>query len=556
MRLFSIVQRTEWWSDETAILPTLQCPYFCATPRFTNSSRYDFRCSEQRSSAGAQLTNWIWIMFQDSSFYWEGKMIIGVPKEIKEMENRVGASCRSQWVDPNGNQCLLKQEPSWKRFCRWGLSWCRATITDNVREYGVLKWFIRWKNRLRWIRILRSDLMLFTYLHLAAEGPLTKALVDNKVNSVAYETVQLEDGSLPPDSDEWSRRPNGGSGWSTFLEKPQGGQGVLLGGVPGYIQRGGYHRWWVVGINSAKMAVGMGARVTILDVSAERMRHLDDVFNGRVELIMSNSYNIAEAVESADLLIGGAIPGAKAPHLVTEAMVKTMKPGSVIVDVAIDQGDYWNHRSRDLSQRSCLRKAWVVIIRLETCREQSLEHRPLHWPMSLCHMHLLWQARLRGCLSWWQGPRTCVNTMDGNVTCEGVASSLGYSYSFDNLIWLFGEDSFFLLPPKSLFSISFFGGWLIQLLSFRLIRILPEQINHSNSILQEHHLSSVEQLIEKARIAQQVYENYDRGCRWSRDGGCLGFDWTAEIENCHKWQWKRRVWGKSRIKFSRMKEKL
>ena len=95
----------------------------------------------------------------------------------------------------------------------------------------------------------------------------------------------------------------------------------------------------VVGINSAKMAVGMGARVTILDVSAERMRYLDDVFNGRVELIMSNSYNIAESVESADLLIGGVlIPGAKAPHLVTETMVKTMKPGSVIVDVAIDQG--------------------------------------------------------------------------------------------------------------------------------------------------------------------------------------------------------------------------
>jgi len=118
-----------------------------------------------------------------------------------------------------------------------------------------------------------------------------------------------------------------------FLEKPQGGQGVLLGGVPGVepaevvIIGGG-----VVGINSAKMAVGMGAKVTILDVSADRMRYLDDVFNGRVQLVMSNSYNIARAVESADLLVGGVlIPGTKAPHLVTEAMVKTMKQGSVIV---------------------------------------------------------------------------------------------------------------------------------------------------------------------------------------------------------------------------------
>ena len=271
-------------------------------------------------------------------------MIIGVPKEIKKMENRVGATPAGvNELTRNGNQVLVEAGAgAGSGFADEAYRDAGATITDNVREVWGAEMVYKVKEPLEdEYGYFRSDLILFTYLHLAAEGPLTKALVDNKVNSVAYETVQLEDGSLPlltPMSEVAGRMAV--QVGARFLEKPQGGQGVLLGGVPGVhpamvvIIGGG-----VVGINSAKMAVGMGARVTILDVSAERMRYLDDVFNGRVELIMSNSYNIAEAVESADLLIGGVlIPGAKAPHLVTEAMVKTMKTGSVIVDVAIDQG--------------------------------------------------------------------------------------------------------------------------------------------------------------------------------------------------------------------------
>ena len=260
------------------------------------------------------------------------------------MENRVGATPAGvNELARRGNQVLVEAGAgTGSGFSDEAYRDAGAKITGNVKEVWDAEMVYKVKEPLSdEFGYFRSDLLLFTYLHLAAEGPLTKALVENKVSGVAYETVQMDDGSLPlltPMSEVAGRMAV--QVGARFLEKPQGGQGVLLGGVPGVhpatvvIIGGG-----VVGINSAKMAVGMGARVTILDISADRLRYLDDVFQGRAELIMSNSYNIAEAVKSADLLVGGVlIPGAKAPHLVTESMVKTMKPGSVIVDVAIDQG--------------------------------------------------------------------------------------------------------------------------------------------------------------------------------------------------------------------------
>ncbi|MEW6244685.1 MAG: alanine dehydrogenase [Bacillota bacterium] len=183
--------------------------------------------------------------------------------------------------------------------------------------------------------------ILFTYLHLAPEPELTRVLMEKKVTAIAYETVQLPDRSLPlltPMSEVAGRMAT--QIGAHFLEKAYGGAGVLLAGVPGVMPAevviigGG-----TVGTNAAKIACGMGARVTVFDISAERLRYLDDIFGGRVQTVMSNPYSIAEAVKKADLLIGAVlIPGARAPHLVTEEMVKTMKPGSVIVDVAIDQG--------------------------------------------------------------------------------------------------------------------------------------------------------------------------------------------------------------------------
>lgn len=182
--------------------------------------------------------------------------------------------------------------------------------------------------------------MLFTYLHLAADPELTRALKESGVIAIAYETVQVGR-TLPllTPMSEVAGRMAAQIG-AQFLEKPYGGKGILLGGVPGVargkvvIIGGG-----VVGTNAAKVAVGLGADVTIIDLNADRLRELDDIFGNQITTLMSNPMNIAEAVAEADLVIGAVlIPGARAPKLVTEDMVKAMKPGSVIVDVAIDQG--------------------------------------------------------------------------------------------------------------------------------------------------------------------------------------------------------------------------
>jgi alanine dehydrogenase len=280
----------------------------------------------------------------------------------------------------------------------------------------------------------REDLLLYTYLHLAAEGPLTQALVDSKVTAVAYETVQLSDGGLPlltPMSEVAGRMAV--QIGARFLEKPQGGRGVLLGGVPGVppgrvvILGGG-----VVGINSAKMAVGLGAAVTILDISAERLRYLDDVFMGRVKTLMSNSHNIAQAVRHADLLVGGVlIPGTKAPHLVSEEMVKTMQPGSVIVDVAIDQGgcietiDRVTYHNDPIYEKHGVVHYSVGNMPGAVPRTSTLALTNVTLPYAIQLANRGWQEACREDRALALG----LNTHAGSVTCEGVASSLGYNYA-------------------------------------------------------------------------------------------------------------------------------
>jgi alanine dehydrogenase len=188
---------------------------------------------------------------------------------------------------------------------------------------------------------LREGLVLFTYLHIAADAPLTHALLDSGIAAVAYETVETDDRRLPllaPMSEIAGRLAS--QAGAHFLEKPLGGRGVLLGGVPGVapgrvlVLGGG-----IVGYNSAIIALGLGAQVTILERSIDRMRHLDEILSGRVSLVMSSTLQIESSIADADVVIGAVlIPGARAPKLVTRDMLKVMKPGAVIVDVAIDQG--------------------------------------------------------------------------------------------------------------------------------------------------------------------------------------------------------------------------
>lgn len=274
----------------------------------------------------------------------EKQMIIGVPKEIKNNENRVGiAPAGVTAFLNNGHEVWIEaQAGAGSGFSDDDYLAAGAKIVSTAQEVWSAEMVIKVKEPLVEEYVyFREGLLLYTYLHLAPEAELTKALVDRKVVAIAYETIQFDNGALPllmPMS-EVAGRMSIQIG-AQFLEKPHGGKGVLLGGVPGVapgevvIIGGG-----IVGTNAIKIAVGFGASVTVLDVSPDRLRQLDDMFGGRIRTLMSNSYNIAEAVKKADLLIGAVlIPGARAPRLVTEEMVKTMQPGSVIVDVAIDQG--------------------------------------------------------------------------------------------------------------------------------------------------------------------------------------------------------------------------
>ena len=272
-------------------------------------------------------------------------MIIGVPKEIKTREYRVGMTPAGvRQLVARGHKVLLESragEGSGLRDEQYvaagaeivssaGDVWRRADMVMKVKEPLPAEF-----------EYFRPGLVVYTYLHLAAEPVLTRKLLDTKVRAVAYETIQLTDGSLPllrPMSEVAGRMAV--QAGATSLEKWRGGKGVLLGGVPGtrrgrvVILGGG-----VVGRNAAHIAVGMGAQVTILDVNAKTMDYLEDIFRGAIETLYSNPANIEEAVTRADLVIGAVlVAGAKAPTLVDRALVGKMEKGSVIVDVAVDQG--------------------------------------------------------------------------------------------------------------------------------------------------------------------------------------------------------------------------
>ena len=272
-------------------------------------------------------------------------MRIGCPKEIKAQECRVG-------LTPAGVDALVRAgHEVYVEDCAGLLSGFPneeyvaqgAKILPTAKEvYDIADMIIKVKEPLEpEYELLREGQILFTYLHLAPDPEQTQALLRKKVTGIAYETVQLSDRSLPLLSpmSEVAGRLSIQVG-SRLLESNCGGRGILLGGVTG-VERanvvivGGGN----VGTNAAKMAVGLGANVTVIDLNAKRLAYLDDIFGGRVQTLLSNSYNIARAVKNADLVVGCVlIPGAKAPKLVTEEMVRTMKPGSVLVDVAIDQG--------------------------------------------------------------------------------------------------------------------------------------------------------------------------------------------------------------------------
>jgi len=272
-------------------------------------------------------------------------MIIGVPKEVKDHESRVGVTPAGvKALVEAGHKVLVEQKAGAlsampdEEYQNAGAEivgsaydvWRLADMVVKVKEPVETEY-----------RHFREGLVLFTYLHLAPLEALTNALLEKKVTGIAYETVRDRAGALPllTPMSEVAGRLSVQVG-AEYLTKEHGGRGLLLGGVPGVppasvcIIGGG-----IVGTNAAKIALGMGAKVTLIDLNLNRLRELDDIFNGRVFTMASNSYNIERATREADLLIGGVlIPGAAAPKIVTRAMVEKMKKGAVVVDVAIDQG--------------------------------------------------------------------------------------------------------------------------------------------------------------------------------------------------------------------------
>lgn len=272
-------------------------------------------------------------------------MIIGVPKEIKNNENRVG-------LTPAGVSAFVKA--GHKVFVQATAGVGSGFSDDEYKKAGagILKTIADVYKKAEMIvkvkepikeeyGLIKPGQLLFTYFHFASYEPLTKAMIKSKAICLAYETVEKKDRSLPllvPMS-EVAGRMSIQQG-AKYLEKPMGGRGILLGGVPGVkpanvlVLGGG-----IVGTQAAKMAAGLGADVTLLDVSLPRLRQLDDILPKNVKTVYSNEYNIRELIKYSDLIIGAVlIPGAKAPSLITRDMLKTMKPGTVMVDVAIDQG--------------------------------------------------------------------------------------------------------------------------------------------------------------------------------------------------------------------------
>lgn len=364
-------------------------------------------------------------------------MIIGVPKEIKASEYRVALTPAGVTMLKAAGHKVIVETKAGEGSGFEDLDYVRegAEIRQTAAEvWGEADMIMKVKEPLKEeFSYFRDGLILFTYLHLAAAPELTRALMDSGVTGIAYETIQLANGSLPllTPMSEVAGRMSVQVG-SQFLEAFHGGRGVLLGGVPGVppaevvIIGGG-----IVGTNAAKIALGMGANVVILERSTDRMRYLDDVFGGRIHTLMSSPYNIAEAAGRADLLIGAVlIPGAKAPHLVTEAMVQSMKKGSVIVDVAVDQGGSIATVDRPTTHKDPIYIKHGVIhyavanIPGAVPRTSTFALTNVTMPYALDLASRGWEA-VKGSLPLQKG----VNTHRGTVTYEPVAAAAGLPYT-------------------------------------------------------------------------------------------------------------------------------
>jgi alanine dehydrogenase len=363
-------------------------------------------------------------------------MRIGVAKEIKPQEYRVALTpAGARELVQGGHEVVVEEGAGVgsafpdDTYVRAGAS---IASVDDVWERSELLLKVKEPIAEEYPR-LRAGLTLFTYLHIAADEPLTRALVDSGITAIAYETVETDRGALPllaPMSEIAGRlAPQAGA---HHLEKPKGGRGLLLGGVAGVapgrvlVIGGG-----IVGYNAAIIALGFGAQVTILERSVDRMRHLEEILSGRVTLLMSSSLQVEESVKEADLVIGAVlIPGALAPKLVTREMLGAMKESSVLVDVAIDQGGC-AETSRATTHDD---PTYVVDGVIHYCVANMPGAVPITSTRSLTNVTLPYveaiaEHGVSGAISRDPALARGVNVVSGHVTYEAVAEAHGLEYT-------------------------------------------------------------------------------------------------------------------------------
>ncbi|WP_223638543.1 alanine dehydrogenase [Planococcus sp. 4-30] len=362
-------------------------------------------------------------------------MIIGIPKEIKNNENRVAITPAG--VDAfvrAGHQVIIEAGAGLgSSFTDADYTATGAKMVETAQEAWSAEMVMKVKEPVASeYKYFREDLLLFTYLHLAAEPALTQALVDSKVTAVAYETVSVNR-TLPlltPMSEVAGRMA--AQVGAQFLEKVYGGKGILLSGVPG-VQRGKVTiiGGGVAGTNAAKMAIGLGAQVTVIDLSPERLRQLDDIFGTDVTTLISNPFNIAEAVKESDLVIGAVlIPGSKAPKLVSEEMVQSMNPGSVIVDIAIDQGGIFETTDR-ISTHDDPTYVKHEVVHYAVANMPGAVPRTSTIALTNVTVGYALQMANKGvqqAVAENPALKLGVNTANGSVTYEAVAKDLGFDF--------------------------------------------------------------------------------------------------------------------------------
>jgi len=370
-------------------------------------------------------------------------MLVGLPKEIKDNEYRVGMTPAGvRTLSDAGHTVLVERNAGegsgitddeyvaahGKIIDTADEVWERAEMIVKVKEPVGPEY-----------KRMREGQLLFTYLHLAPDEKLTQTMVERKVTGIAYETITNDEGHLPlltPMSEVAGRMAV--QVGAHYLQKPEGGRGVLMGGVPGVLPAkvviigGG-----VVGINSLKMAIGLGAHVVILDKNLERLRYLDDIFGAKIRTLMSNPFTVQEAIANADLVVGAVlVPGASAPMLVTRQMLKSMNKGAVIVDVAVDQGGCIE-TTRPTTHSD---PTFYVEEVLHYCVANMPGAVPRTSTFALTNATLPFALRLanrgfKDAIASDRHLKAGVNTYAGHITYEAVAESQGQPWkSLDELI--------------------------------------------------------------------------------------------------------------------------